>query len=681
MAWTRHRLADALSPASLRWWLLGFFIAVAVPAGVLVWHAYGQLKWESLHQYRIQAEELAQRIDRRLAELMATENARPFTDYSFLTVGGDAGVNFLRPSVLSGFPVRSDLPGLIGHFQVDADGILSSPLLPGADTDPRQWGIGEAELAARVARFELIQSTLSRNRLVPPAALAESQEEAAAALVGSTRPSLSGTADAGFADEVRLAEAVRSQAPVSQQAFDLLARRAPAETAIGELKAEREGSQPLAEASTADTGDQKAVDRDRRGQPQRKERSLLPAPAAALPKAETAAPPRLRIQAFESEIDPLELGRLDSGELVLFRRVWRDGTRMIQGLLVATDPLVEGLLETPFRQTRLSASTELKVLFGDRLLTRLAPGSRRDYLDSTTELKGVSLYRQALSAPFGELQLHFSVGRLPPGAGWVALAWISLALGLVLMLGFYLLYRGGLRQLELARQQRDFVSAVSHELKTPLTSIRMFSEILRQGWADEAKRRSYYDYIYQESERLSRLIANVLQLARLTRNEWQPDLQTVSLEQLMAPILQQLRPIADRGGFELTSDCAGVRFLIRADADSLAQILINLVDNAVKFAAKAERRQVDLRCRLAGEAVEIGVRDYGPGIPPGQMKQIFELFYRPGGELTRETMGTGIGLALARQLAESMGGAIDLINRDPGAEFVLRLPRVGVSGE
>ena len=91
------------------------------------------------------------------------------------------------------------------------------------------------------------------------------------------------------------------------------------------------------------------------------------------------------------------------------------------------------------------------------------------------------------------------------------------------------MYRLGVKQIRLTRQQQDFVSAVSHELKTPLTSIRMYGEILREGWADEEKKKTYYAYIHDESERLSRLISNVLQLARMTRNELRIDLKPVTV--------------------------------------------------------------------------------------------------------------------------------------------------------
>jgi signal transduction histidine kinase len=108
--------------------------------------------------------------------------------------------------------------------------------------------------------------------------------------------------------------------------------------------------------------------------------------------------------------------------------------------------------------------------------------------------------------------------------------------------------------------------------------------------------------------------------------------------------------------------------------DYFTQIFINLVDNAIKFSTNAEKKQIDIGARLVGDKqVQFYVRDYGPGIAGDQMHKIFRLFYRSENELTRETVGTGIGLALVNQLIQSMNGSVDIINREPGAEFRLQL--------
>jgi signal transduction histidine kinase len=238
-----------------------------------------------------------------------------------------------------------------------------------------------------------------------------------------------------------------------------------------------------------------------------------------------------------------------------------------------------------------------------------------------------------------------------------------------------MLLRLGQRQLALARQQQDFVSAVSHELKTPLTSIRMYGEMLREGWADEAKRKTYYDFIFHEAERLTRLINNVLQLARLSRNEQTASVSATSVGAALAELRPRLESQLEPSGFELRIDGeTGVEPVeIQIDIDWFIQIFINLVDNAVKFSTNAETRRVDIEYRrLQDGRVQFAVRDYGPGIEAGQMKKIFKLFYRSENELTRETVGTGIGLALVHQLASAMHAEVDVVNCQPGAEFRIR---------
>jgi signal transduction histidine kinase len=248
----------------------------------------------------------------------------------------------------------------------------------------------------------------------------------------------------------------------------------------------------------------------------------------------------------------------------------------------------------------------------------------------------------------------------------------------VLVGGFALIYRLGLGQINLNRQQQDFVSAVSHELKTPLTSIRMYGEMLQAGWADEDKKQSYYDYICEESERLSRLITNVLQLAQLTRNDPQFDLKPIAVAELLDMTESKIASQVERAGFELrvARDAELESVQVLADADCFSQVMINLVDNALKFSDGAERRLIEITTQALGsDGVRFAVRDHGPGVPDDQLKKIFRLFYRSESELTRETVGTGIGLALVHQLVLAMRGSVDVRNREPGAEFRVTLAR------
>jgi len=662
--------------------LLGlFFLALSLPTAILVRQAYLQLKWESFQQHRVLAEELAARIDKSLQALIDTEEARSFSDYGFLVVAGDPTANFVQRSPLSEFPIKSNLPGLLGYFQVDAQGIFTSPLLPSEREHAAAYGIGGQELSQRLAAQTKILDILSRNRLVreynedlprapsparPASVAALKPLETGAELDEESMPSL-----ASRKDSTPVKQKIQSQA-----AFDQL-------TGAGAEAKKEAGRLPDKKGDNEDAGNSvqslaksvvgKLGSLESRGV--RKERSALPEPQSLREKTaqpQTLAPKPIRVTTFESEIDPFEFSRLDSGHFVLFRKVWRDGQRYIQGLLIESEPFLRNLIEVEFRQTALSNMSGLAVAYQGGILSNLSGLAGQEYLPNEGEWRGDLLYRTRFSAPLSELELIFTIDRLPPGPGGIVVGWLGGILALVLCGGFLLMYRLGLRQLDLTRQQQDFISAVSHELKTPLTSIRMYGEMLREGWVPEEKKAQYYEFIQNESERLSKLINNVLQLARMTRNRLSLKLKTVTVAELLDGIRSKIATQVERNGFQLTIQCetetGQARLLV--DEDSFAQIIINLVDNALKFSAKSEKLMIDISCQARrDQTLVFSVRDYGPGIPKNQMKKLFSLFYRLENELTRETVGTGIGLALVYQLALAMKGGVELVNRSPGAEF------------
>jgi two-component system phosphate regulon sensor histidine kinase PhoR len=662
---------------ALKLMLAAFFVALAVPAGVLIGQAYGQLKWQAFRSTQVAAEELVARIDAALRVTIGVEDGRSFGAYSFLVVEGDAAANFVQRSPLSVFPVNSALPGVLGWFQVDASGRLTTPLLPEAGVAAAAYGIAPAEEAARAERVALLREVLARNQL-----LRGGREEPAAPLAERRQDSVAELGSRGAA----------SSAPPSAQAgFDRLAAEAPLPLALStEAEADAELDDPrgaaIAAARETVLRAGRALDESRLAEQERQKRveeALVAEPARNEPAADAdadAPKAEVAVRTFASEIDPLELGVLDTGHLVLFRNVWRDGQRYVQGALIDREAFVAAAIEMPYRGSSVGSASHLGVAFQGRALDRFA-ADPSDYRSATGELAETVLHRARLSPPFGDVELTFLVDALPRAPGTVLLAWLAVTLAAVLCGGFFLMYRFGAGQIRLARQQQDFVSAVSHELKTPLTSIRMYGEMLKQGWADDAKRRTYYDYIHSESERLSRLIENVLQLARLSRNAQRLDLKKVSVAELMDVVRSKVATQVERAGFALTlRDETPADAAIVVDVDCAAQIFINLVDNALKFSAGAAVKTVEIAARRAGGgSVLFTVRDYGPGVPKAQMKKIFELFYRAENELTRETVGTGIGLALVRQLATSMGARVDVRNCEPGAEFRLEFPAAPAS--
>jgi len=680
--WSKRRLAR---------WLAVFWLALVIPTAVLTYQAYSQLKWEAFHRYRLMAEELVASIDRRLTTLIGIEGARSFADYSFLVVTGDVSGNVRQRSPLSAFPVAGGIPGLVGYFQVDPAGRFTTPLLPESGADAAGYGLSDQELAQRRGLRDRIANVLRENQLVQAGrAEVRGGMRTAPEPKAIRRDQVTDERDAVAA--LRSAATTEAESTAAQSAFDRLnevpareetVRKKTAQTLgrVEDLKLESrfgaatpaDSARSLPQAQAPAPIQAKRALRKERVVISEQSREFHDGPRGTAP----AAPPAMRIRIFEGEVDSFEMGRLDSGHFVLFRKVWRDGQRYIQGALVDSGVFFRDMVAAPFRATALPGISDIALAHRDDVLAAVGGRAEPEYLASTDELRGALLYRAHFSGPFRDLEAIFSLRSLPVGKTGAIVAWVAAITLIVLCVGFLLMFRLGARQIDLARQQQDFISAVSHELKTPLTSIRMYGEILQEGWADEQKKNDYYGYIHDEGERLSRLIDNVLQLARMTRNELAANLKPLTLDTLLESVRTRVIHQVERAGFVLDLDCpeAPRQTTVNVDADYFIQIVINLVDNALKFAARARNKTIDIKCRaLSDGQIQISVRDYGPGIPRDQMKKIFKLFYRSENELTRETAGTGIGLALVQQLATAMNGRIDVVNQEPGAEFRLFLP-------
>jgi signal transduction histidine kinase len=245
---------------------------------------------------------------------------------------------------------------------------------------------------------------------------------------------------------------------------------------------------------------------------------------------------------------------------------------------------------------------------------------------------------------------------------------------LVVTLGLASLWRSARVQIRLAQKKDDFISAVSHELRTPLTSIRMYSEMLEKNWVkSEDKLAEYYRNMRQESERLSRLIENVLDFSRIQRGRKKYTFKAGDINKCIADVVEMMRPYAAQRGFSIKTELGQVGQMA-FDGDAVTQIAVNLLDNAVKYARDAEDKTITVRTGSDERFILIEVEDHGPGVPHRQRKKIFEQFYRSGAEAIRETTGTGLGLALVKKFAEAHNGFVEIINAKPtGAIFRVAL--------
>ncbi|MBX3730185.1 MAG: HAMP domain-containing histidine kinase [Candidatus Sumerlaeia bacterium] len=259
-----------------------------------------------------------------------------------------------------------------------------------------------------------------------------------------------------------------------------------------------------------------------------------------------------------------------------------------------------------------------------------------------------------------------------PSGGRLAF-WAALAAGGVLILALaFALLREHSREMREAAQRVHFVNQVSHELKTPLTNIRLHAELLDESTDDsdpEARRR--LDIIVAESQRLSRLIDNVLTFGREGRGMLTLQVRTVCLDDLVREIVERFRPVLRSSGIEIETALDAPQ-PVPCDPDAVGQILGNLIANVEKYAA--DGRHLAITTTQAKDCIVVQVADRGPGVPGHARERIFEPFCRLDDGLTARAAGTGIGLTIARKLAHLHGGSLELVQWQNGCTFELRLP-------
>jgi len=245
---------------------------------------------------------------------------------------------------------------------------------------------------------------------------------------------------------------------------------------------------------------------------------------------------------------------------------------------------------------------------------------------------------------------------------------------LVIVAGVAIILVAAERERRTNALKSEFVANVSHELKTPLALVRMFAEMLQSGRvASEAKRQEYLDIIVNESERLSSLIENVLDFARVERGRGSYEFADGDVGAAVARAANVYRYRAEREGVELVVDVAPRLPPARIDERALQLAVINLIDNALKYAPGG--KTVTVKVTREGDTIAIRVADQGPGVPAEDRTRIFERFVRgstathatsgAAGDAPRPVRGSGIGLALVKHIAESHGGTTYVERSDP----------------
>ncbi|MEM7412606.1 MAG: HAMP domain-containing sensor histidine kinase [Myxococcota bacterium] len=673
--------------------LLLVAVATLGLVGALAWRAYEGLSVERTVRHSAVAERTFEEMERQLGGFLDLEEARPFEHYAFTLPATGERSPLARPHA----------PFVIGAFSIGPDGAVTTPLEPSGDA-PRGDAPTEDVTASAALVRTVVNALWSENR----AAAAAPEEPLAKADVQVLKKGLAqdpGTtrvvSGPGVDDQLE-AELARKEPTAKEEAardtYDVLGRlnraaeerqerkqkvaQAAPEAVFGQRRdAPREPFLPELEAlfdeeaaavvapersagglsSSADAlafreGDQDAL----------AERSAAPvASAVARPRAPAPAVPPGDRGASQDTIritfDPM-VGIATGDWLVLHRTVWVDRQAYRQGLVLDRGAVGAWLADRVIRSAGLASVAEVR--FGAK---RTGTASGDAYL-----------FAHRFAEPFDALEAELLLRPLPGVASPRPLYALVGVLLLVGAGGLVAIYRNATAALQYAERRSNFVAAVTHELKTPLTAIRMYAEMLRDDLVpDDQKRREYYGTITDESERLSRLVDNVLEFSKLEGGRRDLSMHVGAVGPVLTEAVEKLRAHAEQEGFSLRVELASELPTARFDRDALLQVLFNLVDNAMKYARGAARREIEVAARAESGAVAIVVRDWGPGVAREQWERVFEPFFRGGEELTRATQGTGIGLALVKELGERMGARVSGANASDGGFAVeLMFPAV-----
>ncbi|MEO8617126.1 MAG: HAMP domain-containing sensor histidine kinase [Luteolibacter sp.] len=249
--------------------------------------------------------------------------------------------------------------------------------------------------------------------------------------------------------------------------------------------------------------------------------------------------------------------------------------------------------------------------------------------------------------------------------GWAAV--------LLAVLTTSLLVHGVMR---LSERRASFVSAVTHELRTPLTTFRLYSDMLESGVVKEEKQGAYLRVLSREADRLSHLVENVLAFSKIERGSARASVRELSVADLLAPMRERLEARLATANLTLAMDLESPAAATRVKVDSAAveHILFNLIDNAAKYASTGDLPLVEIRANANDHTAEIVISDHGPGIPVSERRRIFQAFHKSARDAAESKPGVGLGLALSRRLAKSLGGGLECVDSHQGARFILRIP-------
>ena len=638
----------------LKIYIIIFCVALSVPLAYLILRTYQALEQEEVAKLQYFAETIFDEMEKELTAVVLKEEGRAVDEYNYKSILSNlvSGATEAVPSPLSRFPEEDYI---LGYFQNNPDGSFQTPLVETGRSIP-------SDRAAVISQLKDTNRIFNRKRLTvvdhvkaaqTKTPITQEQKEATGFadkyldLSESQKPKSYLGRKEKRVEKITIAQALN----IAPQDRDrILTRRPKGMESESGKNVYRYGN---------DQTDEESLDAKLKNEvllQDGAEKELLPAPSHNTEK-------------YQVEVTPLRSIFINTDQVFIFRRIMIDNQIYRQGFIIRVRAFLNHLAQAYFVKQPLARYTNLSLKIENQ-------GLETEIIKTGAVTQKVNfLLNRTFPSPFDFLRATLICGQIPQSAGRGTLNIMIAVLVVVILMGLFAIYKSAGAVLDLSERRSKFVSSVTHELKTPLTNMRMYIEMLEQGMArDREREQDYFNILGSESARLSRLIDNVLELSKLEKKQRHINLREGDFDDVIQEVETVMHEKLRHEGFTFIVENSGAK-PFKYDREVMILILINLIENSIKFGKAAPVKKITLTARHEGDCVNIHVSDTGPGIPRHALKKIFDDFYRVESPLTRTTGGTGIGLALVKKFVTLMGGAVRAENNTgPGCTITISLP-------
>jgi signal transduction histidine kinase len=624
--------------------ILIFLLAVSLPLAYVAWQSYQSLAQEERAELRFFSEAVFDEMEKEMADLVQREENRAVDEYN---AAPDRENDGLPASSLSRPPREAYI---LGYLQNNPDGSFQSPLVPDLGRVARDKRKLVASLKETNTIFNRKKFDLPEKPPAPESRLSEKDLIKIKKKKDLFAERYISKQQANEQKSYLGQKSVRKEKITSRQAMRISKEEIPSSDAAGAARQRASAPAAAAEMESVPGSLRQRTDANR-----------------AAPS--TATPPSEDDLSFQVEVAPLQSIFISRGRFFIFRRIAVNNQIYRQGFVLESDAFLRHLAATYFEPQPMARFTGLGLQVREN-------GSQRESLTAGVQPQRAEIItRRTFPAPFDFLSATLSAASPPPSPVRKTLGIALWLLGFFMLAGLVAIYKSTRTVVDLSERRAQFVSSVTHELKTPLTNIRMYIEMLEQGIAATPEReQAYFQILGRESARLSRLINNVLELSKLEKKQRRFDLRPGRLDDVLTEVRGVMAHKLEQEGFALE--------IVQEnppefpyDREVLVQVLINLIENSIKFGASQPEKRITVSTRAQDGWACVAVADTGPGIPRHALKKVFDDFYRVDHKLTRSTGGTGIGLALVKKFITAMGGRVQATNNPgPGCTITLKLP-------